>query len=605
MPLPQKTRPPVSHPLRWITSAFNSWLLAIPAFMCCVAATSAVRAEQPASPVDRSHKLELLSDDFGLADGPAWDGVSSLYVPDVKQSLIKRFRPTENEWTVVHKGDDRYSASIFSHGRLFVCNNSAARIEAFARNNMAAGPKFVAVLDENEKNRKRPNDLVVDQNGGVYLTLTGQNQVVYISREGGSTVVTDAAVTPNGITISPDNRTLYVAAYRPKKIIAFPIMKPGQLGTASEFAVMDDGDARGADGMSIDRAGNVYCAGAADVWVWAPDGSLLDQIVCPTRPINCTFGDSNMRTLYITGFGGVYRQRMRISGVASQPPSAATLSGGRNVPSTAVPRNVRQYLNVVYAQYGHRKLLTDLFVPRTEKTNVPAIVVVHGGGWLNGDRTKFRALAIDLARRGFVTAAIEYRLGGEAHFPAAIHDCNAAVRFLRAHASEYNVDPEQISAVGGSAGGHLVGLMASGWDDPGLQGDGGNTDQSSRLHLAFVMAGPMQTATGNVANKSGTGQTSNATQWLGKSIDEAPKLYKLADAHAHISKSTCPIFFMTGEHDNPARNELSRAKLNQLGILTSLMTYKDGKHGCWNRHPWFSRMADEIAHQLATHGEGN
>ena len=111
-------------------------------------------------------------------------------------------------------------------------------------------------------------------------------------------------------------------------------------------------------------------------------------------------------------------------------------------------------------------------------------VVVHGGGWLKGDKTKFRALAQTLAARGYVTAAIEYRLGHEAAFPAGIHDCNAAVRFLRANAQRYHLDPDRIGAVGGSAGGHLVGLMASGWEVPELQGGGGQSDQSSRLQAA-------------------------------------------------------------------------------------------------------------------------
>lgn len=573
------------------------------ALLCCLWPSTRLLAEEKISPVDPDHKLQLLTDDFGLADGPAWDGAASLYVPDVKQSLIKRFRPANNEWSVVHEGNDRYSASLFSHGRLFVSNNSAARIEAFTGNDTGAGPQVVAVLDEDEKSRKRPNDLVVDHHGGIYLTLTGQNQVVYISGEGESTVVTEAAVTPNGITISPDNRTLYVAAYRPGKIIAFAIINPGHVGDPTNFAAMDDGGALGADGMTIDRAGNVYCAGATDVWIWAPDGSLLDRIACPTRPINCTFGDSDMRTLYITGLGGVYRQRLRISGVAPQPPAETSLSRGRRVPSTTIPENVRPHLNVMFARYGERKLLADLFVPRTDRRKLPAVVVVHGGGWLNGDKTKFRALSLDLAARGFVTMAIEYRLGGEARFPAAIHDCNAAVRFLRANASKYQIDADRISAVGGSAGGHLVGLMASGWDDPALQGEGGNAEQSSRLNLAFVMAGPMQTSTGSVAQRSGAGQTSNATQWLRNSIDEAPEMYKLADAHAHISENTSPIFFMTGELDNPGRNDLSREQLRELEIPTGLMTYKNGRHGCWNRHPWFSRMADDIAHKLWAYRE--
>ena len=74
------------------------------------------------------------------------------------------------------------------------------------------------------------------------------------------------------------------------------------------------------------------------------------------------------------------------------------------------------------------------------------MVVVHGGGWLNGDKTKFRALTLELARRGYVTMAAGYRLGHEAKFPAGIEDCNAAVRYLRANAARLGVDPDRIDA---------------------------------------------------------------------------------------------------------------------------------------------------------------
>ena len=556
-------------------------------------ATAFQTSTEHASPVDRSQALELVSDDFGLADGPAWDG-SNLYVPDVKKAIIKKLNPTSGEWKIVREGDVHYSASVFSHGKLYVSNNSAAKIESFAGNHFAAGPEMISLIDDSDKPDKRPNDLVVDQHGGIYFTLTKQNQVIYISPAGASSVFSEAAESPNGITISPDNSVLYVAAYRPKKIIAIRVKEPGRAGAAVELAKMNDGEALGADGMTVDRAGNIYCAGATDVWIWDPAGNLLDNIACPTRPINCTFGDQDMKTLYITGFGGVYKQRMKISGPAPEPPIQATLIRNNSTPPTTIPANITPHLNTVYAEYGTRKLLADIFVPVNIQQPVPAVVLVHGGGWLKGDKVKFRALAIDLAKRGFVTAAIEYRLGGEAHFPAGMHDCSAAVRFLRANASKYNIDASHIGAVGGSAGGHLAGLMASGWNDKALHGEGGLADQSSRIQVAIVMAGPLQTATGSVAERSQTGMTSNATEWLGATIDESPELYRLADAYEHISADTCPIFFLTGDRDNPARNQPARDRLTQLGIPTGLMTYQDAEHGCWNRLPWFSMMNDDI-----------
>lgn len=270
-------------------------------------------------------------------------------------------------------------------------------------------------------------------------------------------------------------------------------------------------------------------------------------------------------------------------------------------PSTQLPAHVQQHLNVVYATYRQRELHLDLFVPDSGPALKPAVVVVHGGGWLNGDKTKFHALAMALAARGYVTAAIEYRLGGEAKFPAAIHDCNAAVRWMRAHAKEHGIDSTHIGAVGGSAGGHLVGLMATAAAVASLQGDGGNADQSSRLQAAVVMAGPLELATGPVADRSRKDpENSNSNKWLGKTVDEAPELYRLASATTHLSASTPPFLFMTGEFDQPERNVATRRRLHKLGIQAEIRVYKDGKHGCWNQLPWFAPMVDDIDAFLTT-----
>lgn len=259
-----------------------------------------------------------------------------------------------------------------------------------------------------------------------------------------------------------------------------------------------------------------------------------------------------------------------------------------------LPDSTTQKLNVVYAQYGQRKMQMDIFAPKNAR-KLPAILVVHGGGWLKGDRVRFRPMAMALAARGYVTAAIEYRLGGEAKFPAAIHDCNAAVRYLRAHAEKYGIDPNRIGAVGGSAGGHLVGLMATAPDIASLQGDGGNSGVSSAIQSAIVLAGPLELATGPVAERSRKyPEKSNSNQWLGKTVDEAPELYKLASPFTHIGKNTPPILFMAGEFDNPERNEASREKLRKHGITTGIVIVERGKHGCWNQEPWFSPMVAEM-----------
>ncbi len=288
-------------------------------FVCfCMTTTGLVPATRAAEPViDRGVKLQTIRSDFGLADGPAWDGHGSLYVPDVKGQSLFRYWPKQNKWATVLPNSGRISASFFSNNQLYLSDNGNSRIAVLK------GKEVSSVFAHNPKTKPpaRPNDLVVDRHGGIYYTLTGPGEVRYIApvekaAEKTTSAVVASVKTPNGIILSPDEKTLYVSAYVPKEIWAFPVKSAGQPGAGKLFATMDDGPEKGADGMTIDRAGNVYCCGAKEVWIWDPNGKLLDRLKTPTRPINCTFGDDDLKSLYITGFGGLYRQRMNSLGCA-------------------------------------------------------------------------------------------------------------------------------------------------------------------------------------------------------------------------------------------------------------------------------------------------
>ncbi|MFK7767555.1 MAG: SMP-30/gluconolactonase/LRE family protein [Mariniblastus sp.] len=566
------------------------------------------------SVIDHSHKLETLTTDEGMgelemADGPAWDGYA-LNIPDVKGQKLVRYIPTRKTMPTIMAEAGRISGTFYNHGRLFFTDNQNGQL-AFLDGKEKTIIASLEVLRQDGEKPYRPNDLVVDNFGGTYITFTPQNKVAYVAADGTVSLAVRDIKTPNGITLSPDKKTLYVSSFVPKKIWAYNIVERGKTANGRHIATMDDGDAKGADGMTIDRAGNIFCAGPTDIWIWSSSGKLIDKIACPTKPINCTFGDQDMRSLYITGPGGVYRQRMKVSGVSAQPVSFELKPAAKNprkpkpsTPSTKISDDVVAKLDVVYATYGERKLLADIFVPKTANADnkAPGVVVVHGGGWLKGDKTKFRALALELARRGYVTAAIEYRLGGESAFPAGMHDCSAAVRFLRANADDYFLNKKKIGAVGGSAGGHLTGLMASGGGNPELQGDGGNADRSARIQASIVMAGPMEMLTGSVANRSRMkNSNSNSNNWLRGTVDEVPNLYRLADALIQVDKDTCPILFMVGEHDKPERNQPMRDKLSSLGIETGVSVYKNGKHGCWNQLPWFNDMVEDMDKFLGKH----
>ena len=134
----------------------------------------------------------------------------------------------------------------------------------------------------------------------------------------------------------------------------------------------------------------------------------------------------------------------------------------------------------------------------TACTPRPAVVVIHGGGWIEGDKSSFtlRQHGVpgnieEFADLGFVAVTINYRLAPDAPFPAALEDCKCAVRWLRAHAKEYNVDPNHIGAYGNSAGGHLAMLLGMVGQDARLEGDGPYQDQSSRVQAVVSDSGPI------------------------------------------------------------------------------------------------------------------
>jgi acetyl esterase/lipase len=163
------------------------------------------------------------------------------------------------------------------------------------------------------------------------------------------------------------------------------------------------------------------------------------------------------------------------------------------------PDGITVIHDIRYREGPSRQWRLDL-AARNEPTSKPrpAIVVIHGGGWLEGDKSSFASREqgvpgniVDFAALGFVAVTVNYRLSGEAPFPAALEDCKCAVRWLRAHAKDYNVDPDRIGAYGNSAGGHLAMLLGMVAKDAGLEGDGPYQNESSLVQAVVSDSGPV------------------------------------------------------------------------------------------------------------------
>lgn len=160
--------------------------------------------------------------------------------------------------------------------------------------------------------------------------------------------------------------------------------------------------------------------------------------------------------------GAMPTQAQRVFPVAATP----SLDDRFPVEPIAFPGGVKAYRDIVYqTNPGYRPQVVDIYVPATPGPH-PLVMYIHGGGWTGGHTRHSGALAdfpkvlASLAAEGFAVASLEYRLSGEARFPAQLQDSNAALRFLRAHAAEYRIDPNRVGLWGGSAGGHLAALTA-------------------------------------------------------------------------------------------------------------------------------------------------
>ena len=142
--------------------------------------------------------------------------------------------------------------------------------------------------------------------------------------------------------------------------------------------------------------------------------------------------------------------------------------------------------NVVFGRGGDRDLLCDVFTPPDDLTNRPAVLLLHGGGWRDGDKSQLKYYGIQLARYGYLCVCSEYRLSGEAVWPAQLHDAKAALRWIRGNAAELNVDAERIAVSGNSAGAHLALMLAATPGTPGLEGEGGQEGVSTSCAAAIA-----------------------------------------------------------------------------------------------------------------------
>ena len=244
--------------------------------------------------------------------------------------------------------------------------------------------------------------------------------------------------------------------------------------------------------------------------------------------------------------------------------------------------------DVVFGTGGGRDLRCNVYWPPQGGTGRPSVLLVHGGGWVNGDRSQLHGYGILLGRIGYVCVAMEYRLAGEAKWPAQIHDVKAALRWMRANAARLGIDPDKIAISGNSAGAHLSLLAAGTANLPEFEGDGGNAGAGTQVAAGVGFYAPTQLYTPDRP-------LDDVISFLfGPSYSEATA--RAASPIEYASPAFPPTLLITGNRDELVPDEASfrmYQALSKAGAPVELHVYAGAPHA-FDAVPEFGRQCASI-----------
>jgi acetyl esterase/lipase len=201
--------------------------------------------------------------------------------------------------------------------------------------------------------------------------------------------------------------------------------------------------------------------------------------------------------------------------------------------------------DIVYAKVGAIELKLDLARPAQGDGPFPAVLVIHGGAWRGGNKADVGPILPEFVRHGYVAISPQYRFCPKETFPAQIHDLKAAVRWIKANAKKYRIDPERIGAIGFSAGGHLALMLGVTGPDDGLEGDVSAGAPDSRVKAVVNYFGPTDLGAPDIPDRS----KPLVKDFLGAAPPEKPELAAKASPRTYVTKDDAPILTFQGTND--------------------------------------------------------
>lgn len=271
----------------------------------------------PQSPVPENAQLELIADGFVFVEGPVWNDTLGLLFSDLSGNRIYNWTEEDSISIFLNPSANSNGLTYDLEGNLIAAQTGLRRV---ARRE--SDGSFTSLADTfNNKKLNSPNDLAVKSDGSIFFTdpdfniPPGQQQelsfkgIFRISPFGELYLLDSTLNLPNGICFSPDETKLYVNNSQVRIIYVWDVIDDSTISNKKEFARINP--LGYADGMKVNTSGNLYCAGPKGVWVFSPDGTLLDTILVPINPSNCNWGEEDRNTLFITAGTSVFRIRLK------------------------------------------------------------------------------------------------------------------------------------------------------------------------------------------------------------------------------------------------------------------------------------------------------
>jgi gluconolactonase len=290
----------------------------------CVASLSPAADEpKPIAGVGPAGKVEKLHSNFMFTEGPAADRDGNVYFTDIPNERIHKVDKNGQLSVFREKSNHANGLMVNARGEIVACEMDG-RIVALSPDGK---DRRVLAEEFGGKRFNAPNDLVLDRAGGLYFTDPAfrapkpmpqdKTAVYYLSADGKVTRLVDDLPNPNGVILSPDEKTLYVIPSGQAEMMAYPVEAPGKIGRGRVFCTLQQPEGvkgGGGDGLTVDSKGNLYITSRLGLQVFDPAGKLLGIIALPEQPANVTFGGPDLKALYVTARTSLYRVPMEGTG---------------------------------------------------------------------------------------------------------------------------------------------------------------------------------------------------------------------------------------------------------------------------------------------------